>query len=270
MERSWIGPQYPKIHCPAGSRVIPKEVVPSSMQRENRRTNGWATCGLRAMRWSLCLVMVLFIFSASLWAQTPEADTMPGIAVQPGPDRRLPERGPGFASIQGRVVDQSGAPVAGASVAAHSQATTLSTSTTVEGIFRFRDLPAGQYQIQIEKDGYRGVSLPTLGLNGGDLKILSLQMMVLNPLMEENKVPSGVPGPARLPTLPPYAYAAYPGMRDARPETDATAGPPEVVPAYDANFMAQPDRWSIPMPEWRRYATQPDVPYVKGHWYDPY
>ena len=24
------------------------------------------------------------------------------------------------------------------------------------------------------------------------------------------------------------------------------------------------------MPEWRRYETQPDAPYVKGHWYDPF
>lgn len=160
--------------------------------------------------------------------------------------------------------------MAGASVAARSQAVTVFAPTTVEGIFRLRDLPAGSYQIHIEKEGYRTVALPALELNDGDLKILSLQMRALNPLVLEGKGPSGVPGPARLPPLPPYAYAAYPGMRDARPETDATAGPPEVVPAYDANFMAQPDRWSIPMPEWRRYATQPDVPYVNGHWYDPY
>ena len=24
------------------------------------------------------------------------------------------------------------------------------------------------------------------------------------------------------------------------------------------------------MPEWHRYETQPDAPYVKGHWYDPF
>jgi len=59
-------------------------------------------------------------------------------------------------------------------------------------------------------------------------------------------------------------------MRDARPETDVVAGPPETVPNYDANFLSQPDRWSVPMPEWRRYPTQPDAPYVRKHWYDPY
>ncbi len=59
-------------------------------------------------------------------------------------------------------------------------------------------------------------------------------------------------------------------MRDTRPETDAVSSATEIIPTYDANFLAQPDRWSIPMPEWQRYPMQPDVPYARRHWYDPY
>jgi hypothetical protein len=239
--------------------------MPRPLQRSNRR--------------AVCFFLTATLgVAASIWAQEqtesqpqPQGNDIPSITVEPGPDRRLPERTPGFASIQGRVVDQSGAPVPGVTVLAISRSITLApVTTTVEGIFRFRDLPAGRYELRIECAGYSAVSLPVFDLNAGDLRLLSVQITSLNPMQQDRKGASGIPGPLRLPEQPIIAYAAYPGMRDARPETDAGSGPPEVVPAYDANFLAQPDRWAIAMPEWRRYPTQPDVPYVKGHWYDPY
>ena len=227
---------------------------------------------------SRLLLAACLALPAVSWAQAPvgtlyppqENDT-PSIAVEPGPGRRLPERNAGFASIQGRIVDQFGNPVPGATVVARSRAAKLPTeTTTIEGIFRFRDLPPGRYELRIECAGYSALALPQFDLNPADLRLLSLRMTALNPLQQAAKGPSGLPGAPRLPVLPVLAHAAYPGMRDTRPETDAVSGPPEVVPTYDANFLAQPDRWSIPMPEWQRYPTQPDVPYVHKHWYDPY
>jgi hypothetical protein len=44
----------------------------------------------------------------------------------------------------------------------------------------------------------------------------------------------------------------------------------EALPPSAANFVPDPDRWDVAMPEWRRYDTQPDTPYAKGHWYDPF
>ena len=198
-------------------------------------------------------------------------ESVPSVSVEPGPGRRLPGHGPGFASIQGRVLDASGVPVPGATVTASSGTGKLPpATTTVEGIFRFRDLPAGRYELRVEGAGYRALTIPAMDLGAADLRLLSLQMTAENPSARASRGPSGIPGAPRLPASALAAYAAYPAMRDARPETDAIAGPPEVVPEYDANFLAQPDRWSIPMPDWQRYPTQPDAPYVAKHWYDPY
>jgi hypothetical protein len=168
-------------------------------------------------------------------------------------------------------VDQSGEPVSAATVTIASKAAKLApATTTVEGAFRFRDLPPGQYEVRIECAGYDAVSLPVFVLNAADLRLLSLRMIALNPASSVSKGPSGVPGNPRLPARAITASAAYTGIRHTRPETDAVAGPPETIPDYDANFLAQPGRWSIPMPEWRRYPAQPDAPYVHKHWYDPY
>jgi hypothetical protein len=54
------------------------------------------------------------------------------------------------------------------------------------------------------------------------------------------------------------------------PDAAPLESPAEDVPPNSANFAPQPDRWDIAMPEWRRYEQQPDAPYVKGHWYDPF
>ena len=213
-----------------------------------------------------CLCAVSLFGSAGAWAQE-----VPSVTVEPGPDRRLPERGVSFASIQGLVLDQYGAPVAGATVVATSRAAKIPPSTTsVEGIFRFRDLPPGQYELRIECVGYAPLSLPAFLLSAADLRLLSLRLLSLSPASSTSKGPSGVPGNVRLLAPPVATSAAYPGMRDSRPETDAVSGGLETVPDYDANFLSQPDRWSIPMPEWQRYPSQPDAPYAHRHWYDPY
>jgi hypothetical protein len=239
------------------------------MTGETLRTELCAPKSLRHRGWIWIAVFVCanpLFGSGCFWAQD-----VPSVTVEPGLDRRLPERGVGFASIQGLVLDQYGRPVAGATVVAASRTATLpSTTTTVEGIFRFRDLTPGQYDLRLECAGYAALSLPAFVLKAADLRLLSLRMSALNQASSTSRTPSGVPGTPRLPSQPVTASAAYPTIRDSRTETDATAGSPEVVPDYAANFLAQPNRWSIPMPEWQRYPAQPAAPYVRKHWYDPY
>ena len=239
------------------------------MTRKTLRTELRAPQGLRHRGWVWIAAFVCaspLFGSGCFWAQD-----VPSVTVEPGLDRRLPERGVGFASIQGLVLDQYGRPVAGATVVATSRTGKLpATTTTVEGIFRFRGLPPGQYDLRVECAGYAALSLPAFVLNAADLRLLSLRMSALSQASSTSRSPSGVPGTPRLPAQPVTASAAYPTMRDSRTETDATAGSPEVVPEYAANFLAQPDRWSVPMPEWQRYPTQPAAPYVRKHWYDPY
>ena len=35
-------------------------------------------------------------------------------------------------------------------------------------------------------------------------------------------------------------------------------------------YLPVPDRWNLPLPEWERYGTRGDYPYVGSHWWDPY
>src|SRR5258706_1481699 len=130
------------------------------MTRESWRATICALKGSRffsSRRGFAAFVWTIFLLpNTDIWAQD-----VPSVTVEPGPDRRLPERGAGFASIQGLVLDQDGKPVAGASVVAVSKAAKLPAAmTTVEGIFRFRDLPPGQYELRVECEGYSAVSLP--------------------------------------------------------------------------------------------------------------
>jgi hypothetical protein len=146
---------------------------------------------------------------------------------------------------------------------------TYLTQTNAEGIFRFRDLPPGNYELKVEKEGFQPLLIPQSQLTGAQMLVLELEIRATNPTAPENIGPAGLPGPPRMPPLPPEATTSYPGLRTPGPEASAEAVP-EQLPPDDANFRTEADRWYVAMPEWRRYGKQPDVPYVKGHWYDPF
>ncbi len=200
------------------------------------------------------------------------ATDQPQVKIQIAPSRRIPGRAVGFGSVQGVVRDTSGAPIPDATVVLRdlSAHTTVPTTTTVEGIFRFRDLGPGAYEIRAEEDGHTPGEAVRVDLAAAELVSVLLRLEPLSQKILAGRGAFGIPGAPRLPPLSELPLSAYPGMRKTEPETDATSGNPEVVPPYEANFAEQADRWHIPMPEWQRYATQPDVPYVKKHWYDPY
>jgi hypothetical protein len=86
----------------------------------------------------------------------------------------------------------------------------------------------------------------------------------------QNVSPSGVPGPSRSGSAAALPESAYPGIRRPTPETSDLELHAETIPPDFENFASAPDRWAIEMPEWQRYETQPDTPYVKKHWYDPF
>ena len=71
---------------------------------------------------------------------------------------------------------------------------------------------------------------------------------------------------ASTPTAP---VSSYPGVRKS-PLEPLVVAPEEAVPPPSLNFARSTDRWDLAMPEWRRYDMEPDSPYVKGHWYDPF
>jgi hypothetical protein len=43
-----------------------------------------------------------------------------------------------------------------------------------------------------------------------------------------------------------------------------------MIPPDSQVFRTQPDRWSVAMPEWKRYGKDGEFPYVRSHWLDPF
>ncbi|MGC2185209.1 MAG: carboxypeptidase regulatory-like domain-containing protein [Terriglobales bacterium] len=208
---------------------------------------------------SLCLLSLLpFALAQEAGAQT-------------GSGRQLPEHRPAnVMSLQGIVRDQQGRAVPGVHLDLHNASGAhYETSTGAEGIFRLRDVELGTYKLTLEKPGFKTLAIDRLELVKRELSTLELQMQALTAPAPENKGPSGLPGTPRTPVAA-APTAPYPGMNHPAPEVAAAEPGAEPVPPESANFSPQPDRWDTAMPEWRRYEQQHDVPYVKGHWYDPF
>jgi len=186
--------------------------------------------------------------------------------------RRIPERNEiRKASLQGSVRDDEGRAVPSVllTVRSMSDGTSYEATTDAEGIFRMRDIPLGGYELKAVRDGYEPVVLEHVQLNSAGLTVLGIQMKPTNVAAPPSKGVSGIPGNSQTPGAPEAPASSYPGLRTASSEP-ATAPSAEAMPPAWANFALDPDRWNVSMPDWRRYETQPDVPYVKGRWYDPF
>jgi len=70
------------------------------------------------------------------------------------------------ASVVGTVTDPSGAPVAGATVTAKSaeRGQTYNSGTNESGLYRISQLPAGSYELRVEKPGFASVAYPAFVL----------------------------------------------------------------------------------------------------------
>jgi hypothetical protein len=215
----------------------------------------------------LPVVLGLLSFLPLLAVQAQQSNS------QFGSDRQLPEKRPsGFMSLQGIVRDQEGRAVPGVQIDLRSVdgALRYSTITGAEGIFRLRDVKLGVYEAMLSKPGFKAEAIPRLELNKRELSTLELQMRASTAFVPENKGPSGFPGAPRTPPAAVAPSAPYPDMNRPAPDVNAVEPTSDQMPAASANFSPEPDRWDTAMPEWRRYEEQHDVPYVKGHWYDPF
>ena len=148
------------------------------------------------------------------------------------------------------------------------------TLANAEGVFRWLDLPPGHYALKVESEGYAPFEAADLRLDRGEVVTLEI---TLKPIPLAPATVSRVP---RLPELgplpPPSPELAAEGAAPYRVfrrrvdfELAAEELQPEVLPPAEEVFLAMPDRWDVPMPEWRRYGKGIDAPYAKGRWWDP-
>lgn len=93
-------------------------------------------------------------------------------------DNLLAQAPVGAATLNGTVTDPSSAAVAGAKVTAVNPATgmTRSTQTTESGLYDFPNLPAGTYELTIEKQGFKNLKRTGVALNVGAVATLDLAL----------------------------------------------------------------------------------------------
>jgi Carboxypeptidase regulatory-like domain len=194
-------------------------------------------------------------------------------APQLPPARRLPERSAvGKASLQGTVRDEQdrAVPDVALTVRSLSNGPSYEATTDAQGIFRLREVSLGGYELRATREGYEPLTLSKVEVGVAGLIVLELRLKGTGAAAVPGKGVSGVPGPSRGPAGPVAPGSAYPGLRTSASERSIVTTPAEALPPSSANFASDRDRWDVAMPEWRRYDMQPDSPYMKGHWYDPF
>src|SRR5436305_12612720 len=83
-------------------------------------------------------------------------------------------------SVTGRVVDQQGSAVPGATVTAKSPSTgfTRTEASDAEGLYRLAALPVGIYEVTAELSGFQTVSKKDVEVNGSQIVAIDFQMKV--------------------------------------------------------------------------------------------
>ena len=192
--------------------------------------------------------------------------------------QRIPRQAPRkTAALEGVILNPTGRGVGSATVTLRNRSSgeTRVATTTADGIFRLLDLPAGRYELTVEKEGYEAFSRSDLELRPPEVVELDL---TLKPLPAAPAATPRVPQQPELGPLPPAGVSgeAPPSepYRELRRRLEKVPGAempqPEVLPPASEVFLPEPDRWSIPMPEWNRYGKKGEFPYVKGRWWDPF
>src|SRR5579863_6563358 len=83
-------------------------------------------------------------------------------------------------SVNGTVLDTSGAAIAGAKVTASDTETNFSQSATTKanGFFQIFNLPVGSYTVSISRDGFQSETLTGIGVQQGAARTLNVKLKV--------------------------------------------------------------------------------------------
>ena len=178
--------------------------------------------------------------------------------------QRIPGQTTRSASVQGVVRSDDGRAIANAQVTLQERAASgrpvafpdpRRIATSAEGIFRFLDLPAGEYSISITAEGFE--PLTRTDLRVGRSELVTTGLVLKRIARAEPSAPPAI--------LEPTAPSQIP----TRPRPEVWGEPRELAPG-DKVFMRIPDRWNLPLPDWDRYGIGGDYPYVASHWWHPY
>ncbi|HUJ39981.1 MAG TPA: carboxypeptidase-like regulatory domain-containing protein [Candidatus Acidoferrales bacterium] len=164
--------------------------------------------------------------------------------------------------------------VAGALVSLRNLATGAMHATRAngDGVFRVLSLPAGEYELKVEADGFQPFTRPNVAVSPGELVIVEISLVAEAPAAPMSRVPEhpelGPPLPAPTPTET-ASYHEWRRRPDENPDYVLNPPPEVLVPSQEV-YDTLPDRWHAEMPDYRRYSVKGEFPYVTGHIYDPF
>jgi Carboxypeptidase regulatory-like domain len=190
--------------------------------------------------------------------------------------QRLPgQAAPKNAALEGIVRQENGHPVIGARILLRNIATSHQSIkiSDAQGVFRFLDVPPGAYEVTITAEGFEQFRNPAIQLKAGDDFVLEAALVSAS---STNSAPPSFPQIPGAVSNPPSASAPTPSTPPVviqggiKQEQQKTETPAEALPSSDQVFYPQPDRWLITMPDWDRYGTGGEHPYVRGSKWDPF
>ena len=210
----------------------------------------------------LCLLI-------GLWCLASPAE----IAAQ----QRLPgQSAPKNAALEGIVRQENGRPVIGARILLRSVATKQQSIkiSDAQGVFRFPEVPPGAYEVTITAEGFEQFTNAAIQLKAGDDFVLEAALISAPSTNSAPppfpQIPGGVSNPPSVSTPTPSSTPPVVIQDGIKQEQQKTETPPESLPSSDQVFYPQPDRWLITMPDWDRYGTGGEHPYVRGSRWDPF
>jgi Carboxypeptidase regulatory-like domain len=210
-----------------------------------------------------------------LLASSPSFAAMKIAAVARQP-QQLPGKPPRkTGAVQGIVGNANGRPVGGATATLRNLATgeIRKATANAEGIFRLVDVPAGEYELSIAGTGYETSVEGHVTIAAGGLLMREIKLVAA-----AGATPPRPAGGEQLPPSTPSATgteSTAPGYSGAKQSPDLQPGAqpntaPATFPPDGEVFQAEPNRWRVTMPEWNRYGTGGEHPYVHGSKWDPF
>jgi hypothetical protein len=210
-----------------------------------------------------------------LLASSPSFAAMKIAAVARQP-QQLPGKPPRkTGAVQGIVGNANGRPVGGATATLRNLATgeIRKATANAEGVFRLVDVPAGEYELSIAGTGYETSVEGHVTIAAGGLLMREIKLVAA-----AGATPPRPAGGEQLPPSTPSATgteSTAPGYSGAKQSPDLQPGAqpntaPATFPPDGEVFQAEPNRWRVTMPEWNRYGTGGEHPYVHGSKWDPF
>ncbi|HUA85027.1 MAG TPA: carboxypeptidase-like regulatory domain-containing protein [Bryobacteraceae bacterium] len=171
-------------------------------------------------------------------------------------EQRIPRQRAPAAAVIGLAQNPVGLGLGGASIELRQPGGPILRATTKgDGSFRFAGLSPGHYEFSATLDGFEPFST-SFAVTAGELVSVDA---VLRPIAK-----MGPPTPAPAPGVP------YRNVPDASTAAPVEAAPVETLPPADKVFTPMPNRWNYDFPDYHRYPPPAEIPYVTGHFFDPF